>query len=137
MSSTHHWFKAKLREMPLDDCLEVLGNNQVGRIAFNDPSGPVVLPVNYSVTNGAILIATATGSSLHSYVPGSLVAFEVDDVDEFNEDGASVLVRGRAAIVPTEGFSDDERPYTWPEGPREVLLHIVPTQITGRRLFPA
>jgi nitroimidazol reductase NimA-like FMN-containing flavoprotein (pyridoxamine 5'-phosphate oxidase superfamily) len=137
MSSTPHWFKATVREMPLEDCLQLLESCQVGRIAFTDLDGPVVLPVNYSIHEGAVLVATATGSSLHSHAAGAPVAFEVDDVDEFNEGGASVLVRGLASKVPFDGFPEDSRPYPWPEGPREVLLRIDPTQITGRRLYPA
>jgi nitroimidazol reductase NimA-like FMN-containing flavoprotein (pyridoxamine 5'-phosphate oxidase superfamily) len=136
MNPTDHWFKATPREMSRQECFELLDENQVGRIAFNDSTGPVVLPVNYVVDDGAIVIATSDGSSLDSFAAGERVAFEVDEVDEFNENGTSVLVRGHAARVPSSSVPEHRRPYTWPAGRREVLLQIVPSQVTGRRLIP-
>ncbi len=114
-----------------------MASRQVGRVGFIDPDGPVVLPVNYSMQGGNVLIATSAVNSLSAYATEGPVAFEVDDIDEFNETGWSVLVRGRAELVPFEELpAEDRRPYPWPAGARILLLRIFPTQLTGRRLFP-
>ncbi len=137
MYTTNHWFKAHLRDIPRDECLEMLDSRQVGRIAFTDLDGLVVLPVNYSMHDGAVYIATLPSSRLSAHATEGAVAFEVDEVDEFNEVGWSVVVRGRVAMVPFAELPDaKDMPYPWPEGPRLLVLRIDPTQVTGRRLIP-
>lgn len=137
MHITNHWFKGHLRDVPRDECLELLDSRQVGRVGFIDRDGLVVLPVNYSMHDGAVYIATSPATRLSAHATEGPVAFEIDDIDEFNETGWSVVVRGRAAMVPfAELPAVKDMPYPWPEGPRLLVLRIVPTKITGRRLFP-
>ena len=57
-SSISHWFKGHLKDVPRDECLELLASRQVGRIVFTDPDGPVALPVNYTMQGDRILIST-------------------------------------------------------------------------------
>lgn len=137
MDAIDHWFKAHLKEVSRDECLALLGCLQVGRIAFVDSDGPVALPVNYAVDGECILIATTPWGSVARHATGK-VAFEVDEIDEFNEAGWSVLVRGTASVVPPgDGPREKDRPNPWPEGPRDLLLKITPHSITGRRLLSA
>ena len=132
-SSISHWFKGHLKDVPRDECLELLASRQVGRIVFTDPDGPVALPVNYMMQGDRILISTLPDGTVARHATGR-VAFEIDELDEFIESGWSVLVRGSASEV-SPGDVLIDRPDPWAEGPRTLLLQITPEDITGRRLF--
>lgn len=137
MDTTAHWFRSHLKDMPRDECIEFLASRQVGRIGFVDPDGPVVLPVNYVLRDEHVLIATSPTNSLAGHAVGRPVAFEVDEIDEFNETGWSVLVRGVASLATSEELFDAQQPTPWVDGNRSMVLRISPSQISGRYLFPA
>lgn len=134
--STQPWYSAKLRELGREECLSLLRSQRVGRIAFTDDSGPDVLPINYVMDGEDILVTTTGYGAIARAATGARVAFEIDGIDEFNEAGWSVVVRGRATrespFDPTV-----ERPQPWADGTRTYLLRISGDVITGRRLIPA
>ena len=136
MNTTAHWFKSHLRDIPRDECFELLKSRQVGRVGFVDPDGPVVLPVNYVIHDESVLIATSPANSLSRHAVGRPVAFEVDEIDEFNESGWSLLVRGQASLVPKDELPE-EQPNPWVDGNRSLVFRISPSQISGRYLLPA
>ena len=135
---SEHWFPGKLRELSRDECLELLQTARVGRVAFDDGEGPVVVPVNYVMEGETILVATAAYTSLGRNAPFGRVAFQLDHVDEFYESGWSVLVRGRAEPVTPQDLPADMTggPTPWVEGPRTLLLRVTPSEISGRRIVP-
>jgi nitroimidazol reductase NimA-like FMN-containing flavoprotein (pyridoxamine 5'-phosphate oxidase superfamily) len=131
-------FRSHLREMSREECLERLNVEVVGRVGFNDDLGPVVLPVNYRIREGSVIIATGLSTALARFAIGKAVALEVEDVDPLTESGWSVLVRGRAEIVPHDGMPEPGgRPRPWADGPRPLLIQIVPETVTGRWLIEA
>lgn len=134
---SEHWFKSHMREIPQDDCLELLQGQDVGRMVFADDTGPLALPVNFSVARGTVLVATSPYGSIAKYATKGPVAFEVDESDEYTESGWSVLIRGTASVVPHSDLRDshEEPPYSWPEGTRTLVLRITPRDISGRRLL--
>ena len=136
MNTTAHWFKSHLRDIPRDECFELLGGRQVGRVGFVDPDGPVVLPVNYGIHDESVLIATSPANSLSRHAVGQPVAFEVDEIDEFNETGWSVLVRGLASLE-TDEIPDKQQPNPWVDGNRSLVIRISATHVSGRYLLPA
>ena len=113
MNTTSHWFKSHLRDVPRTECIELLESRQVGRVAFVDPDGPLALPVNYVIQNESVLIATSPTGTLARHVPGKTVAFQVDEIDEFNETGWSVLVRGHASVLTGDPPDDEHQPNPW------------------------
>ena len=119
------------------DCYRLLGARGIGRIAFDTAAGTAVLPVNYAVAQGTVVIRTGTGSLIAAHGDGR-VAFEVDHFDVELGQGWSVLVRGDAHRVLQPGEARnltegcDLRP--WPEGEHDLFVRIVPVQITGRRI---
>ena len=80
------------------ECHRLIAAGGIGRIAFCTISGPAVLPVNFAVVAGTIVIRTAEGSAVDGHADEQ-VAFEVDYLDEALSQGWSVLVRGRAHRV--------------------------------------
>jgi nitroimidazol reductase NimA-like FMN-containing flavoprotein (pyridoxamine 5'-phosphate oxidase superfamily) len=122
--------------MPLE-CRRLIAAGGIGRIAFGTTSGPVVLPVNFAVVAGTIVIRTGEGTMIDGHADEQ-VAFEVDHIDEALGQGWSVLVRGMAHRVahPAE-LQNVRREATispWAGGDRDVYVRIVPDTITGRRI---
>jgi uncharacterized protein len=138
------WFQGNLKEMPRAECLEMLAGRPVGRVAYCDSGGPVVIPVNYVLDGEDVLFRIASQSSLARGLRGA-AAFQVDDFEEYNQAGWSVLIRGEvsrggsglpAERAPRQG-AGRPGPVPWVAGERELLVRILTATITGRRLLPA
>jgi len=125
-------------ELTAPECRALLSTHGVGRIAVPTFSGPVIVPVNYSIVDGAIVFRTAPGTT-PAQASGCQVAFEVDHIDEAFSEGWSVLVRGHARTVtdPDEVRRLDEGAYStpWAGGRRDQWVRIgPPLALTGRRI---
>ncbi|MFJ3442219.1 helix-turn-helix domain-containing protein [Streptomyces sp. NPDC086081] len=127
----------RFTELTEAECRALLATHGVGRLAVPADAGPLVVPVNYQVADGAIVFRTQPGAT-PAEADGHQVAFEVDRIDEAFSEGWSVLVRGPAGAVtdPDEAARLDEQAYTtpWAGGPRDLWLRIEPVAVTGRRI---
>ena len=127
-----------LSEIGFDDCVRMLSVGPVGRVALTTPDGPHIIPLNYSVVEDAIIVATTPYSALGTYGPGALVAFEVDQFDLDTHTGWSVVARGRAAVVADPGEVQWLRragaSTPWADGSRNLYLRIPLTEVSGRRI---
>jgi uncharacterized protein len=95
------------------------------------------MPLNYSVTDGSVVLCTTPYSLLGTYGRDSMLAFEIDHFEHARQRGWSVVVRGRAE--PVEDPADLARlvrllPRPWAAGRRSLYLRIPLTEVTGRRL---
>lgn len=88
-----------LEVLGLEECLTLLGNAAVGRVAFALDGEIVVLPVNHTLDATDICFRTLGDSKIQAGVDGERMAFEVDGYDEAAHDGWSVLVQGSASVV--------------------------------------
>ncbi|HEY6316275.1 MAG TPA: pyridoxamine 5'-phosphate oxidase family protein [Acidimicrobiia bacterium] len=128
-----------LEELGPEEARRLLGGESVGRVVLDtDDRGPVAIPVNYRVLDGAIVLRTAASSTL-ARAAGNRVGFEVDHLDAAFARGWSVLVTGRLEGVTDPGVAREltahgARP--WAGGDRPVVLRIDPTAMTGRRISP-
>ncbi|MCH5671918.1 helix-turn-helix domain-containing protein [Streptomyces gilvus] len=124
-------------ELSATECRALLDTHGVGRIAVPTASGPLVVPVNYSVVDGAIVFRTAPGTT-PARASGHRVAFEVDRIDDAFSSGWSVLVRGYAEIVtdPAEAGRLAELAHStpWAGGRRDQWVRVDPLAVTGRRI---
>lgn len=119
------------------ECELLLGQHQVGRIGWNAPAGPQILPVNYALSAGRIVLRTAPDTPLARLARRSRVAFEVDRIDEEHQTGWSVVVVGSTEHVTrpqTLSTLWADGPQPWAEGARTVFIAIIPDSITGRRV---
>ena len=124
--------KPVLVELDEVACWDLLETTSVGRLAWVDPEGPVVLPVNFAVSRGSIVVRTAAYSAMTREVDDSRVALEVDVLNAADHTGWSVLVRGVARVVFEPASAD--APTAWPTGTKSATVRIRPTRVTGRRL---
>ena len=87
------------QELTREESLALLTSMPVGRMVFTQHALPAVLPVNFLVDQGRIVVRTGHGQGLAAAVRGAVVAFEVDDFEAASRQGWSVLVTGRATEV--------------------------------------
>lgn len=115
MGPDGRWFPSHLREISKTECLELLASHRVGRVAYCDDLGPVVLPVHYALDQDTILIQISSQSTLARHLRAAPASFQIDDFDDFNQTGWSVLVRGDAAHVDNADLpaDDEDRPHAW------------------------
>jgi len=122
-----------------DECVRLLGTEEVGRIGFANRGQVDVLPVNYALDGDAVVFATAPGSKLWAAENGS-VTFEVDHVEEATRSGWSVVVHGFAQEITSRdapGLLERLRAlevHPWAGGTRPHLVRIAPRTMTGRRV---
>ena len=132
--------KSHIEVIDRDECVKLLGTQQVGRLGFVNGGTAEVLPVNYAMDGETVVFITAPGTKLASAERGTLT-FEVDDTNTATRSGWSVIVHG---------FGEEIGPYTAPDvidrlralslhpwaesADRTHLVRVVPTSISGRRV---
>lgn len=123
-----------LRALDEPACWSLLASQEVGRLAFvARRETPEVLPVNYVVDGREVVVCSGVGPKLQAAQRHDRVAFEVDAFDRLDRSGWSVVVHGRAHVVPP-GDHLASVPQPWATGSRHHVLRIVPERVTGRRL---
>lgn len=127
----------ELMELGRSECETLLRRGVVGRVALATPTGPHIVPLNYAVSEGDVVVCTTPYSLLGTYGRDHLLAFEVDHFEYPRQRGWSVVVRGRAtAVDDSEELRTLVRvlPRPWATGSRSLYLRIPLTEVTGRRL---
>jgi nitroimidazol reductase NimA-like FMN-containing flavoprotein (pyridoxamine 5'-phosphate oxidase superfamily) len=135
--------EAVVQPLDEDECLRLVAQREVGRIAYNGRFGPTVLPVNYRLHDGSVVFRTDQDSALDEDLRTGIadaeykVAFEIDDLDSAAQEGWSVLIQGSAHHVTGEA----ERAAVsragvtpWTGGTKGLFIRILPTRITGRHI---
>ena len=114
-----------------------------GRVGVTSGGLPVILPVRYLCTEGAITFRTGGGTKLRAAANGDVLAFQVDAYDTETSEGWSVLALGRAAMLTTEHEHEHEHdglPTLDPERAEDRRNHYVRLHcelLTGKRLAPS
>ena len=135
--------KPILEQLSEEESLRLAAGAVVGRIGFTGRYGPVVLPVNFKLIDGAVVFRTDGESSLDQDLRTGItdaeyrVAFEIDQIDESERTGWSVMLQGAAHYL--EG--QEERAAAaaagidpWAGGDKDVYISIRPAHIAGRRI---
>ena len=127
----------ELQTLSPEECALLLAAGSVGRVGISERALPVVLPVNYAVLDGDIVIRTGAGTKLDAALTGAVVAFEIDAMDPIYHQGWSVLVQGRAHEVVDLDELERVRALPlepWAAGIRDRFVRIVTRRMTGRRI---
>jgi uncharacterized protein len=114
------------------ECLRLLASRYLGRLAFLSDGRPDVVPVNYVVSDGAVILRLRHGP-VSDAVIGAAAAFETDDIDPAYHTGWSVVLHGRAEEIP-EADAIHLPLRAWAPGRRERYIRIHGESITGRRI---
>jgi len=132
---------APLQTLSEAECLRLLTDKPMGRVAFWDSEGPHVLPVNHAVFQGDVVFRVAAHTQLARGLRDGTVAFEVDDIEDVTQSGWSVLVVGRPEYVEDPVAMSEiwgrRLPDAWAPGSRTLVIRIATQKISGRRIRPA
>ncbi|HJD49837.1 MAG TPA: pyridoxamine 5'-phosphate oxidase family protein [Candidatus Corynebacterium intestinavium] len=127
-------FENPIEVLKEDEALELMGDQQLGRLVVRIKDDFDIYPLNYVVNEGKIYFRTAEGSKLFTVSINDRVLFEADD---HTEDKAwSVIVKGRARILQrTDEIQEaDELPLKpWLPTLKYNYVEITPEEISGRR----
>lgn len=127
-------FENPIEILKEDEALELMGNQQLGRLVVRIKDDFDIYPLNYVVNEGKIYFRTAEGSKLFTVSINDRVLFEADD---HTEDKAwSVIVKGRARVLERtdEIQQADELPLKpWLPTLKYNYVEITPEEISGRR----
>ena len=126
-----------LEQLSRAECLRLVGQVPLGRIAYTRQALPAVELVNFTLVDGDIIIRTDSGGKLAAATRGAVVAFEADSVDVAARAGWSVTVVGYSrAVTDEEEIRRLEQVglVPWAPGKRDHFIRISPTLVNGRRL---
>ena len=129
--------QVRWQELTKCECFELLAQEHLGRVAFVDDRGPMVLPVNFVLERHTVVFRSDEGAKLEAVSQGSRVAFEVDGIDAATRAGWSVVIRGEAVEVtdPAELARLRELPvHPWAPGAKAHYVRVLPAVLTGRRI---
>lgn len=106
----------------------------LGRLGISTKGSPIVVPVNFAYVNQEVFIRIGPGS-IASSARDTLVAFEVDNVDEERGVAWSVLLRGLARHLPTHDHHQlwKELPEPMVPVPGDIVVAIRGDYVSGRR----
>ena len=130
---------AHLQHLSQDECFALLATQEIGRIGINAEHYPLIFPVNYALDHGVIVIRSGPGTKL-THASHANVTFEVDEINQGQRSGWSVLVRGlaeeltdhhRDALIERTKAAAKE---PWAPGEHGHWLRLIPHAVSGRRL---
>jgi len=123
-----------VRELSEEECWERLASEEFGRLAFLMVDEVHLVPINYALDGRSLLFRTAAGNKLFAVVLSHDVVFEIDHVDEQQNQAWSVILRGfprlleedeahRAELVPLRPWIDTQK---------DSVVEIRATGVSGR-----
>lgn len=128
--------RATVENLDRAECLALLATQRLGRLAVMAAPdvGPHLVPVNYAVLRGSIVLRSAPGTKLTRIVTEP-VTFEVDSFDPFMRTGWSVVVEGLAYEASDREMEvEDINLHPLLELQNSRWVRLVPRSISGRRL---
>ena len=126
----------RLVELSPYECWHLLDHQfRIARVVWTVGGAAAIVPVNYTVADGALWFQTTHESRLATECPGRQVLVEVDSVDPAALSGWSVIVTGVAERVEALDVPDILGSLqVWPRGHRPVFSRVAADQLTGRKL---
>jgi nitroimidazol reductase NimA-like FMN-containing flavoprotein (pyridoxamine 5'-phosphate oxidase superfamily) len=119
------------------ECLRLMSTQILGRIGVTVDALPVVLPVNFQVFDGELIIQTERDTRLAEATHNTVVAFEVDNAETGGTGSWSVTLTGIATeIADPEVIAQLRRlPFTrWVRNDNDRYVGISLDIVSGRRV---
>jgi uncharacterized protein len=119
------------------EALKLLATVPVGRLIFTVNALPAVRLMNFVVADGLIVMRIAASSTAVRKAGGTIVTFEVDELDAGTCSGWSVTVIGRAALVSDHAQAARYRQLAlvpWAAAPPDQFMTITTDLAEGRRV---
>ena len=119
-----------------DECLRLLREHHLGRLAFVVDNQPLIFPLNYSMSGTDVVFRSDDGLKM-SHALNHAVAFEIDGVNALFHEGWNVLVLGTMCEETNSVLIRELEAVplgTWVPGPTPHWVRIRSTAISGRRI---
>jgi uncharacterized protein len=127
-----------LEVLSSEECWKLIASAAIGRVAFVDVGGPIVLPVTHSVHGHTVVFRSTSGTKLGAAERQRPLAFEVDGWDTSTRTGWSVLVRGTGHTVLDDDRIAELEVHTtepWLGAAAEgTWVQVLPYEVSGRRI---
>jgi nitroimidazol reductase NimA-like FMN-containing flavoprotein (pyridoxamine 5'-phosphate oxidase superfamily) len=126
----------KLVELTRVEALNLLSTVSYGRVVFTRNALPAIRPVNHVLDDGEVIIRTRLSAKLTIAVdPGTIVAYEVDQIDPVQRLGWSVVVTGVARQItePDRLSRYEQLLLPWADLAMDVAIGIQTDLVTGIR----
>lgn len=109
----------------------------VGRLALNTSRSPYIIPVNFTVIGGGVVVRLGPGWTAF-HLDGVPVTFETDHVAEARHSAWSVVVEGIAREIPYDEVArlGINLPTPLVTVPGVRAFEIMPFKVTGRAIEP-
>jgi hypothetical protein len=127
----------RMERFTLAEALDLAATVPIGRIVYSRYAMPAIYVVNFKLDGRDPVFRTRKGSMFGAGVAESVVAFEVDRIDEAERDGWMVTFLGRAKLItdPAEqarlaGLGVEP----WAPGERNWFIKIATETVIGRRI---
>jgi len=129
-----------LQVLDHDQCLRLLANEEIGRLAVIAGNTPAIFPVNYALDGATIVFRTDPGTKL-DHGPRARASFEIDSFDHARRAGWSVVATGRLEEVTRYDAATFDRVRRlaidpWAAGDKAHWMRLIPDRVTGRRIDP-
>jgi nitroimidazol reductase NimA-like FMN-containing flavoprotein (pyridoxamine 5'-phosphate oxidase superfamily) len=129
-----------LVELTRAEALNLLSTVSYGRVVFTRNALPAIRPVNHLLDNDEVIIRTRLTAKLTIAVePGTIVAYEVDQIDPVQRLGWSVVVTGAARQItePDRITRYEQLLVPWVDLAMDVAIGIQTDLVTGFRFGKA
>lgn len=125
-----------LEVLSRQECMRLLGQASLGRVALTVGALPAVFPVHYAVLGDSLVFRSGPGTKLSAAGSGSVVCLEADDVDPEFHTGWSVMVVGRTRLIDdgpelARMQSLPLRPWV---GEADAFVEVEASMVSGRRI---
>jgi nitroimidazol reductase NimA-like FMN-containing flavoprotein (pyridoxamine 5'-phosphate oxidase superfamily) len=130
--------RSRVEVLAHEECLRLLGEEQVGRVVVIAGGTPQIFPVNYVLDGETIVFRSDPGTKLDAAGRAS-ACFEIDAFDRTDHSGWSVVAHGRLEEIdryrgPAYDHVRALALEPWADGSKAHWLRLVPFALTGRRL---
>lgn len=121
------------------ECLRLVASRSVGRLGLTIGALPTVIPVNYRLIGERLYFRIGDDEKLRAATTCAVVAFQVDDIDESEHGGWSVVLTGIAE--PIEHADIQERLESigipdWLPAARHAIVGLATDVVAGCRFNP-
>lgn len=121
-----------------DEAVKLAGTVPVGRVVYSRYAMPAVHLVNFKLDGRDVVFKTRRGAKFGAAVADTVIAFEVDQIDEDTRSGWTVTLTGRSSLVTSPAEKErlaglDIDPWL-PD--REYFIKVRTQVVTGRRIGP-
>jgi nitroimidazol reductase NimA-like FMN-containing flavoprotein (pyridoxamine 5'-phosphate oxidase superfamily) len=126
----------RISDLTEHECLDRLELTSFGRIALSSGALPVIFPIHFAMLGGDPVFRTDPGTKLMAASAGQVLCLEIDQIDEIDHTGWSVLVTGRADVLtdPADLAAAEALPLRPWAGTGRAYVRIDAAMLSGREI---